>query len=704
MSLATEQLHLLFNPKVVALIGATDKIGSVGFSTFSNLLNNKFTGIVYAVNPQHTEIMGQKCYSLVSELPKKPDLVIIATPAITVPGVLIECVAIEIPAAIILSSGFKESGASGVALEQEILRITESKMRILGPNCLGLMNPLLGLNATFAQAIARPGNIAFLSQSGALCTAILDWSLKENLGFSGFVSMGSMADVGWADLIRYFGEDKATKSLILYIESVGDGAAFLAAAREVSAKKPIVVIKAGRTPAAAKAAASHTGSLTGSDDVLEVAFQSCGILRVDEISELFDMAEVLSKQPLPKGRKLGIVTNAGGPGVLAADALAFGGGELATLAEATISDLNRVLPAAWSHGNPVDILGDADTGRFGRALRAVINDTNADGLLVIMTPQAMTNPLGVAREIQMIALKSKKPVLAAFLGGASVEEATESLLKSGIPTFSFPDEGARIFNYMCRLSENIQELQDVSEVSFTPNENAKGKVQELFSKIKKAGRTLLTEDEAKAVFAIYGIPVVPTQIAKTSEEAELKAEKIKYPVVLKVYSETVSHKTDVGGVKLNLHNSQEVCEAFLEIQQNIKQKVGSDAFQGVTIQPMIQHEGYELILGMTRDPQFGPVLMFGAGGELVEVFKDRSLALPPLSSKLALRMMAKTKIYTALQGVRGHKAVKLSEIENILITLGQLAIDNPQIQEMDMNPLMVSESKTIALDARIVIS
>ncbi len=704
MSLDSDRLHFLFYPKVVALIGASEKPGSVGFSTFSNLLNDKFSGLVYAVNPQHTQIMGQISYANLKDLPNRPDLAVIATPAVTVPGVLIECVAMGIPAAVILSAGFKETGASGVALEQEIIKITHGKMRILGPNCLGLMNPILGLNATFAQAIARPGNVAFLSQSGALCTAILDWSFKDNLGFSACVSMGSMSDVGWPDLIRHFGEDKSTQSLILYMESVGDGSAFLAAAREVSAKKPIIVIKAGRTEAAAKAAASHTGSLTGSDDVLEAAFQSCGVLRVNEISELFDMAEVLGKQPLPRGRKLGIVTNAGGPGVLAADALAIGGGELANLSQETIAELNGVLPAAWSHGNPVDILGDADPTRFSSALSIVVNDINVDGLLVIMTPQGMTHPLDVAQEIQKIALESKKPILAAFLGGETIEKATVSLLKAGIPTFLFPDEAAGIFNHMWKLSENIEVLREVSEVKFTPNKSAKEKVQALFLKIKKAGRTLLTEDEAKAVFAFYGIPVVPTEIAKTSEEAELKAEHLKFPVVLKLYSETVTHKTDVGGVKLNLKNSQEVRDAFFAIKQNVEKKVGLNVFQGVSVQPMIQHEGYELILGMTRDPQFGPVLMFGTGGELVEIYKDRSLGLPPLSSKLARRMMAKTKIYAALKGVRGHKSVRLSEIENILMSLGQLAIDNPQIQEMDMNPLIASEHRTIALDARILIS
>src|SRR6202158_6100175 len=443
-------LDRLFLPKSVAVIGASERVGSVGRSVLWNLLSSPFGGTVFPVNAKRSNVLGIKAYPSLRDLPDKVDLVVVVTPADTVPGIIAESVELGIPAGIIISAGFKEFGEHGKELEREIAQPTRGKMRLIGPNCLGVMNPIRGLNATFAHAIARPGNVAFISQSGALLTAILDWSLRENVGFSSFVSTGSMLDVNWGDLIDYFGSDPRTHSIVIYMESIGDASSFLSAAREVSLTKPIIVIKAGRTAAAARAAASHTGSLTGSDDVLEAAFRRVGVLRVNSIAEIFYMTEVLSKQPRPKGNRLCIVTNAGGPGVLATDALIQGGGELAEISAGSMSAFNAFLPAAWSHANPVDILGDAEPERYAKSLEVAAKDPNIDGMLVIMTPQGMTNPTQIAEELKPYAHGLGKPVLASWMGGESAAQGEEILNQAGIPSFHYPDTAVQAFNYMWR--------------------------------------------------------------------------------------------------------------------------------------------------------------------------------------------------------------------------------------------------------------
>jgi acetyltransferase len=452
-------LECFFAPKSVAVIGATDREGSVGRTVLANLLHGSFPGNVYPINPARTEIFGVSCYPSVRSLPKAVDLAVVVTPAPTVPAVIGECVDAGVRAAIIISAGFKERGAEGASLERQIQeQLRRGKIRVVGPNCLGMMNPRLGLNATFAQDIARPGSVAFLSQSGALLTAILDWSMREEVGFSAIVSTGSMLDVGWGDLIDFFGEDPETHSILLYMESVGDARAFLSAAREVSLSKPVIVIKAGRSEAGSRAATSHTGALTGSDEVFDAALRRCGVLRVQRISDLFYMAEVLAKQPRPRGPNLMIVTNAGGPGVLATDALIATGGQLAKLSEESLRALDEFLPQHWSHGNPIDILGDAQPERYARALEIAIKDPNSDGLLVILAPQGMTNPAQVARALQPYARDHGKPVLASWMGGRMVAEGEAILNHAGIPTFAYPDTAARAFVYMWRYAYNLRGL------------------------------------------------------------------------------------------------------------------------------------------------------------------------------------------------------------------------------------------------------
>jgi acetyltransferase len=513
-------------------------------------------------------------------------------------------------------------------------------------------------------------------------------------------------DVGWGDLIYYLGNDPKTRSIVIYMESIGNARAFLSAAREVALNKPIIVIKPGRSAAAAKAAASHTGSLTGSDEVLEAAFRRSGVLRVNNVADLFYMAEVLSKQPSPKGPRLTIVTNAGGPGVLATDALIMGGGELAELTPKTMEAYNAVLPATWSHNNPVDIIGDASPERYAKALEIAANDAGSDGMLVILTPQAMTDPTRIAEQLKPLAKQEGKPVLASWMGGVDVAAGEEILNRANIPTFPYPDTAARAFNYMWQYSYNLKGLYETPSLreesaEWTPDRPA---VEAIIGASRGEGRSILTEFESKQVLAAYGIPVAQTIVAATAAEAVKAAGEIGYPIVLKLYSETITHKTDVGGVQLNLRDAQAVDRAFNAIQASVAAKVGAQHFQGVTVQPMIQlKDAYELILGSSLDPQFGPVLLFGTGGQLVEVFKDRALALPPLNSTLARRMMEQTKIYKALKGVRGRKPVDMAALEALLVRFSALVAEQRWIKEIDINPLLASPDGLVALDARVVV-
>jgi acetyltransferase len=690
----------------VAIIGATEKEGSVGRAVSANLLHGPLGNATFPVNPQRNEVLGVHCYPGVGSVPEGVDLAVVVTPAATVPGVIRECVAAGVGGAIVISAGFKETGADGARLEGEILsEARRGHLRLIGPNCLGIMNPHIGLNATFAQSMALSGNVAFLSQSGALCTAILDWSQRESVGFSAFVSTGSMLDVNWGDLIYYFGDDPQTRSILIYMESIGDPRSFLSAAREVAHSKPIIVIKAGRTEAAAQAVASHTGTLTGSDEVLDAAFRRCGVLRVSRIAELFEMANVLSKQPRPRGPRLAILTNAGGPGVLATDVLLETGGELAKLAPETVGALDALLPAHWSHGNPVDILGDADADRYGEAFDVARKDSGCDGFLVILAPQAMTDPTRVAQQISSRAGNTPEaPILAVWMGGAMVSEGAQVLNGAGIPAFAFPDEAARAFTYLWQYSSNLRALNETP--SLLPLERCDSdpaRAAQILQSVGSRGRTLLTEWESKQLLSACGIPTVPTELANSADLAVHIADRIGYPVVVKLHSETISHKTDVGGVRLNLMTAEAVRAAYGQIQESVAQRAGSEHFLGVTVQPMIRQRGYELILGCTLDPQFGPVLLFGAGGELVEIFRDRALGLPPLTSTLARLMMQRTRIYRALQGTRGRKPVDLGALESLLVRFSQLVVEQRCIKEIDINPLLVSDEQIVALDARVVL-
>ncbi|AFY87903.1 bifunctional acetate--CoA ligase family protein/GNAT family N-acetyltransferase [Chroococcidiopsis thermalis] len=734
---SSNPLNSIFAPQNVAVIGASEKQGSVGRTLLWNLISNPFGGTVFPVNPKRPSVLGIKAYPTIQDVPAPVDLAVIAIPAPSVPRAIAECVAAGVKGAIIISAGFKEAGVAGIELERQVLeQARRGNLRIVGPNCLGVMSPRTGLNATFASAIARPGNVGFISQSGALCTAILDWSKQENVGFSAFVSIGSMLDVNWGDLIYYLGDDPHTKSIVIYMESIGNARSFLSAAREVALTKPIIVLKAGRTEAAAKAAASHTGALAGSDVVLDAAFRRSGVLQVNRISDLFDMAEVLAKQPRPKGRRLTILTNAGGPGVLTTDALIAMGGELSELSEETRTELNRFLPTHWSRSNPIDILGDAEPQRYTQALEVAAKDPNSDGLLVILTPQAMTDPTKTAEALKSyvetlpVTSLQDKPILASWMGGADVIDGEKILNDAGIPTYQYPDTAARVFSLMWRYSYNLRGIYETPALPVNlADSNSCSLVTQIIDTARQQGRTILTEVESKQVLAAYGIPVVPTYIARSEAEAVEYSDRIGYPVVLKLFSETITHKTDVGGVQLNLPDADAVRSAYHKIENSVNQYVQNNPphsgmgaqpcapikphaprtthhaplFLGVTVQPMLKLDGYELIIGSSLDPQFGSTLLFGLGGQLVEVFKDRAIALPPLNTTLARRMMEQTQIYKALQGVRGRKSIDLEALEQLLVLFSQLVVEQRWIKEIDINPLLARPDSLLALDARIVL-
>jgi acetyltransferase len=696
-------LDPLFKPQSVAVLGASAAPGRVGNILMRNLLENPFGGCVYPINPKRRAVHGVHCYPSLADLPERVDLAVIATPAATVPPLVEQCVAAGIPAAIIVSAGFSELGAAGRVLEDRVRATARGRMRVLGPNCLGLIHPPSNLNASFAATMALPGQVALLSQSGAMCTSILDWATEKHIGFSSFVSVGSLLDVDFADLIDYFADEPNTRSIILYMESIGDVRKFLSAARSVSRTKQVIVVKSGRHEAGARAAASHTGALAGADAVFDAAFRRAGVLRVTTIPELFHMSEILALQPPPRGPALAIITNAGGPGVMATDALMLGGGALAALGPQTLAALNQALPPFWSHANPIDLLGDATAERYRVAVQACAKDPNVQGVLVLLTPQAMTDPTETARQLQPFARCEGKPILASWMGGAAVRPGRELLSAAGVPTFDAPEAAIQAFLHMVQYRRNQELLYERPEALPEDRRPDTSRVRQIFQKARAEKRALLTETEAKDVLAAYGVPVAQTVSCADVEEAVRAAAAVGYPVVLKLLSSTVTHKSDVGGVQLDLGDEAAVRAAFTRIQENLRRRDLGAAFGGVTVQPMIANRGIELIVGSSVDRQFGPVILFGAGGVLVEVMQDRALALPPLNRTLARRLMERTRIYPALKGVRGQAAVNLEALETLLVHFSQLLTDFPEIQEVDMNPLLASAERIIALDARIVL-
>jgi acetyltransferase len=700
------ELDRIFKPKRIAIVGVTINPNSVGGKVLGNLIGGGFAGVVYPVNPQHEAVLGIYCFPDLKSLPKTPDLAVICTPPDQVPRVVRDCGEAGILGLIVITAGFKETGNAGKALEEQI-RAEAARfegMRILGPNCLGIIVPGSRLNASFASGMPKPGNIAFISQSGALCTSVLDWAIEEKIGFSYVVSVGNCLDVEFGDLIDYFGEDQGTKSIILYVESIEQARKFMTAARAFARTKPIIAYKAGRFPESARAAASHTGALASEDSVYDAAFQRAGLARVFDLGLIFDCAELIGRNKNPRGPNLGIVTNAGGPGVIATDALIASGGVLAKLSPETMARLNENLPPSWSHGNPVDVLGDANSKRIEKVTQIVLEDAGVDAVVVILTPQAMTNPTATAKAIGKLAASTGKPMLAAWLGGQSMRESIPILTDSGIAAYKTPEDAIRAFMTLVDYQRNLEALYETPKdvpLEF-PMDREKRRAQ--FIAKHFGGSDILPEDVSKSLLETYGISTTRPYAAKTASEAVRTAARLGYPVVLKVHSPEITHKTDVGGVMLDLEDEGMVRNAFDRIMANAAARRPGARLLGVTVQRMVRtKDALEMILGIKKDPVFGTVMLVGMGGTGAELIADRALGFPPLNERLAKRMLESLKMWPLLNGYRGRPPVNVAGLVEILIRLSYLAADYPEISELDINPLLVTGKEAVALDARVIL-
>ncbi len=698
-------LSPLFAPRSVAMIGASDRPESVGGVTFRNLLKSGYQGKLYAVNPQHTRIQRHRSYASIDEIPETVDLAVIATPAATVPKIIDDCGKRAVKAAVILSAGFGEGDGSGRELERQVLdRARMYGIRLVGPNCLGVMRPSIGLNATFSKDGAQPGNLALVSQSGALCTAILDWALPNDVGFSSIVSMGSTADVDFGEILDYLVSDPLTESILLYIEGIRHARSFLSALRAAARTKPVFLVKVGRHEAGSRAARSHTGALVGADDVFDAAIRRSGAVRVASIVQLFSAAKALSTQFRPSGNRLAIVTNGGGPGVMASDRAADLGVMLATLSDETQRKLNDVLPPTWSHGNPVDVIGDADAPRYRGAITACLEDPGVDGVMVILTPQAMTEPTAVAETVVDLAGRYPKPLLACWMGDTAVAASRAAFSLAHIPNFRTPEPAVEVFSYISTYYQNQQLLvQTAASLSHDATPDVDG-ARLLIENALGEHRNVLSEMESKAVLAAFHIPIARALVARTPAEALLIAEQLGMPVAMKIHSHDITHKSDAGGVRLNLGNAEAIHRAFHEMLDAV-QKARPDArLDGVVIEPMVDRPNRrELMVGVTTDPLFGPIITFGAGGVMVEVMGDRTVALPPLNAYLVRNMIGGTRIARLLGAFRQMPPVDMAALESVLLRVSEMVCELPHIREMDINPLLVDEHGAIAADARIAV-
>jgi acetyltransferase len=699
-------LDRIFKPKRIALLGVTENPKGVGATVLHNLVGAGYRGVVYPVNPSLEAVQGVACYPDVAHLPRTPDLAVVCTPPHLVPGIVRECGQAGILGLVIISAGFREVGAAGRALEEQLLAEARrfDGMRLIGPNCLGLIVPGLSLNLTFAIGTPKAGHVAFISQSGALCTSVLDWAIGQGIGFSHFVSIGNMLDVDFGDLIDYFGEDEQTESMILYIESLKNARRFMTAARAFARQKPIVAYKAGRFPESAQAAASHTGAMASEDAVYQAAFQRAGIARVFEIGEIFNVAELIGRQKTPAGPRLAIVTNAGGPGVMATDALIAQAGELARLGAPTLAQLDEDLPPFWSHGNPIDVLGDAPPKRYAKAAAAALRDPGVDAVLAILTPQAMTNPTSTARQLAELAGTSEKPILGAWLGGASMREGVRLLGAAGIPSFQTPEAAVGAFMTLVDYARNLETLYETPRDIPVTFPLARREVRERFLSFVPESGDILSERASKRLLAAYGIPTALPEEAHTEDEAAAVAERLGYPAVLKILSPDITHKTDVGGVALDLGDEAAIRAAYGRIVAAARARRPDARIDGVTVQRMVRgRDAVELIVGAKQDPVFGTVILVGAGGVTAELYHDRALGLPPLNERLARRMLESLRSWPLLNGYRGRTQVNLDSLIEVLMRFSYLVADYPEIAELDVNPLLVTAEGAIALDARVVL-
>lgn len=698
-------LNPLFIPSSVAVFGASDRPDSVGQIVFQNMLGSGFQGSLYPVNPKHPEVQGRRAYASIAEINEPVELAVIATPLQTVVGIIERCGIHGVKAAIIITAGFGETGYGGAALERELLETARRYgIRLVGPNCLGIMRPAIGLNATFNRGGANSGNIAFVSQSGALCTAILDWAQSNNVGFSSIVSMGSSIDVDFGEILDYLVSDASTHSILMYIEGIRNARSFMSALRAAARVKPVILVKVGRHPAAAKAALSHTASLVGADDVFNAAVSRVGAVRVQTITQLFTAAKALACGFCPIGSCLAIVTNGGGPGVMATDRAADLGLPMAALSDATIAYLDQHLPPNWSHGNPVDIIGDAQATRYRHAVKACLEDEGVDGVLVILTPQAMSQPLESAQALIELSGNYCKPLLACWMGETQVAAARDAFAKAGMSYFRTPEPAVEVFSHLSTYYRNQRLLRQMPGSFSHHVEPDVESAQLIIEGAMQEHRKVLTEMESKAVLAAFHISVAQTMVARSPGEALLIAQQMAFPVAMKVNSPDITHKSDVGGVLLNLNDAHEVRAAYHHIQETVQRNRPDAHLDGVSIEPMIvKPNGRELMVGVTTDPVFGPVITFGLGGTTVEIMGNRSIALPPLNKFLAGELIKDTRVFKMLGSFRQMAPANMEALEDVLLRVSEMICELPVLKEMDINPLILDESGALVADARIIV-
>ena len=695
-------LEHFFQPESVAVVGASRKEGTVGNDIFKNMLANGFQGKVFGINPSGGELMGQTLYPSLTAIGEKIDLAIIVIPAKFIPATMKECAQLGIDAVIIISAGFKEVGPEGAALEREVAQIAqEAGIRVVGPNCLGLVVPKIGLSASFAPGMPRAGNIAMMSQSGALATAVLDWAFAQGMGFSKFVSFGNAMDVGVIDLLKAWGEDEDTKVILAYLEGIKNGQEFMKVAQEVARKKPLIVVKSGTTAAGARAVSSHTGSLAGAEQAYDAAFHQSGVLRALSVDQLYDFARAFSALPMPKGRNIVLITNAGGPGIMATDAAEKLGMKMATLNKETVDTLRTKLPAACNFYNPVDVLGDAPPERYEFAAETLLGDANVEGIVFLVTPQTVTDITGTAQAIAEVANKSDLPVIGCMMGEQEMRKGWQVLNENCVPSYGFPERAVAALHAMVEYKEWLERPADTMPQFEVDRE----KVKQVFERSRKDDRLNLGEMEAREVVAAYGFRIPQGGLACSAEEAAEMAEKIGYPLVMKIASPDILHKSDIGGVKVGIKNRAEVIETYSTMVERARKYMPTADIWGCAVQEMVT-TGKEVILGMSRDPQFGPLIMFGLGGIYVEVLKDVVFRVAPFGKQEAHDMIREIRAFPLLAGARGEKPADLEAIEEALLRLVQLVTDFPEIVEMDINPLKVGEGGqgAVAIDARITIA
>ncbi|MCB1964301.1 MAG: bifunctional acetate--CoA ligase family protein/GNAT family N-acetyltransferase [Rhodocyclaceae bacterium] len=694
----------LFEPKSVGIVGASEREASVGGVVVRNMVDAGFKGRLFAINPKHEKVHGIACYKSVEDVPQRLDLVVIAVTAQKIPAIIDSCGRAGVKAAIILTGGFAETGRRGAALERSVIDAARRHhIRLLGPNCLGIMRPELGLNATFAQGRALPGSIGLISQSGGLCTAILDWARPNNIGFSTVVSLGSSSDIDFGEALEYMISDPRTESIFLYVEGLRDARRFMSALRGAARIKPVLLIKVGRHPEASRAVLNHTGALIGDDAVFDAAVRRAGVIRLYTMGQLFAAANALFSHFRPRGNRLAMITNGGGPGVMAADRAADLGIPLSKFSEGTIAKLNDALPATWSHGNPVDVLADADVARYRAAIKAVLEGPNVDGVLVLLTPQAMTDPTAVAEAIIEEERTADKPLVTCFMGEEMVTPARKLFEAAGIPTFRTPEPAVELFSHISNYYRNqkllAQTPASLSELNPPSIESARLVIETALNERRK----VLNEMESKAILAAFRIPIAQTVVARSATEAMVLAEEIGLPVAMKIDSLDVTHKSDVGGVRLNLTSLAAVRSAYQEILEGVRRAHPKAAINGVAIEPMVRKpNGRELMVSVSRDPVFGPIITFGEGGTRVEVQKDRAIALPPLNTYLARDLIRSTRVASYLGEFRNMPPVNMEALELVLLRVSEMVCELPWMKELDINPLIIDETGAVAVDARIV--